>query len=80
MDLIRAERLEPKQRFRCARCDRPPKPARVYRRYRFVLADRTAEPDQGSREEEYCLPCASRLLGVGQGELRRRADATAMAL
>jgi hypothetical protein len=74
MELVRAERLEPKQVFRCVRCDRPPKPARVRRRYRFILADRGAGPaPQGPSSGAYCLPCASRLLGVRQGELRRQA-------
>ena len=68
MRLMAAERLEPKKAFRCVECNPPPLPARVYRRYRFSL-----ESDRGEKGE-YCLPCASRLLGRSQGELRRAAD------
>ncbi|MBI4236667.1 MAG: hypothetical protein HY688_04865 [Chloroflexi bacterium] len=69
MRLVAAERLEPKSAFRCADCDPPPKVPRVYRRYRF-----TTEGARGLRYV-YCLPCAARLLGRSQGDLRRQADA-----
>ena len=68
--LITAHRLEPKKVFRCVSCNPPPEKPRVYRRYRFVLQGKEGQT------EEYCLPCASRLLGRSQGELRREADAT----
>ncbi len=68
MRLVSAKRLEPKRVFRCVECNPPPMKPRVYRRYEFSL-----ENDQGEKGE-YCLPCAARLLGRSQGDLRRAAD------
>ena len=68
MKLLRADRYDPKRTFRCLRCDPPPKKLRVARRYLFVIEH------ESSQTGDYCLPCASRVLGVRQGELRRRAD------
>jgi len=67
--LITAHRLDPKKVFRCALCNPPPERPRVCRRYRFVL--KGGEGQKG----DYCLRCASRLLGRSQGDLRREADA-----
>ncbi len=63
MHLVAAKRLEPKKVFRCVECS-----PRVYRRYWFLLRNEKGE------KGEYCLPCAARLLGRSQGELRRIAD------
>ncbi len=68
MRLVAAKRLEPKKVFRCVECNPPSVKARVYRRYWFSLKN-----DKGETGE-YCLPCAARLLGRSQGDLRRGAD------
>ena len=70
MRLITTERLDPKRAFPCARCDPPPKVARVYRRYRFTLL----EEGPAGRRGQYCLPCAARSLARTQGSLRHEAD------
>ncbi len=68
MRQLSAKRLDPKKVFRCVECNPPSVKPRVYRRYWFHLKNEKGE------EGEYCLPCAARLLGESQGELRRRAD------
>ena len=67
MQLVGAQRFEPKRVFRCLRCDPPPKKLRVARRYLFVIED-----DRGEGSE-YCLPCAAKLLQVRQGVLVKTA-------
>ena len=68
MQLVGAQRFEPKRVFRCLRCDPPPKKLRVARRYLFMVENDQAQPG------EYCLPCAAKLLQVRQGVLMRAAD------
>ena len=72
MQLVGAQRFEPKRVFRCLRCDPPPKKLRVARRYLFVIEDGRGE---GS---EYCLPCAAKLLQVRPGVLMRAADSAGL--
>lgn len=68
MDLIHAERLEPKRAFRCVMCDPPPKKPRVLRRYLFTFeADEQSERSSG----DYCLPCAAEITGKSQYRLRK---------
>ncbi len=67
MQLVDAQRFEPKRVFRCLRCDPSPKKLRVARRYLFVIEDQPGE------SAGYCLPCAARLLGVRQGALMKAA-------
>ncbi|MFA5572507.1 MAG: hypothetical protein GX799_02720 [Crenarchaeota archaeon] len=65
MRLVKAERSEPKEFFPCSMCVTKTK---VYRRYRFVLQD------EKGQQKAYCLPCASYILQIPQGQLRKQAD------
>ncbi len=71
MQLVKAERLEPKRAFRCVTCDPPPKKPRVLRRYLFAFESTDAEV---GRSGEYCLPCAADFLGTSQYKLRKQVD------
>ncbi len=68
MRLLAAKQLDPKKVFRCVECNPPPEKPRVYRRYCFSIENEAGE------KGEYCLPCAARLLGRSQSDLRHGAD------
>ena len=69
MQLVEAERLEPKRVFRCVQCDPPTKRRGVLRRYLFRFVS-----EEPGRSGDYCLPCASAFTGRSQWAIRRELD------